>query len=308
MTVNKGVYFLANDAIYDLAVAFLKSFRVHNPSSSLCLIPYDSDIRRLSALSGKYDFTLFEDRAVLDRCDRIAQQFHGKPCGQYRKLAAWHGPFESFVYIDTDTVVTNSVDFVHGFSDEFAFVFSHSNAPHLRQWVWKESIYSTGALSDEQIRFSANTGFFASRKGKLTLDEAEARLPSALAIVGHMVLFCVEQPFLNYLVVTSGKLYSSITNIRSTTGLMQIPVEKWAGEKIDLLRFENCRTPEENVLLVHWAGEWQPTALEVKVHSFLRKCGFRGGPPRRRWFMRNGRLWRYYRNLPDSLFANRNSG
>src|ERR1043165_8997469 len=96
---TKGVYFVANDAIYDLAVAFLKSFRIHNPAVPLCLIPYDGELSRLLALSEQYNFACLEDHALFARCDEISARIHGKKFGHYRKLAAWHDPFDEFIYI-----------------------------------------------------------------------------------------------------------------------------------------------------------------------------------------------------------------
>jgi hypothetical protein len=302
---NVGVYFVANDAIYDLAVAFLKSFRIHNPAAELCLIPYDNDTARLSAMARQYNFSCFSDESVLARCDEISRQIHGKTFGHYRKLAAWHGPFDEFIYIDTDTVVTGSVGFIYERFTNYAFLFSHSNWPHLQQWVWKESIHETGALTAAQIEFSASTGFFHSKRGVLTIDEAERRLPDALKIVDHMVLFCVEQPFLNFLVVTSGKPYTSITNVIAETNATYLPMEKWGGEKLKILRKENCRTSDENVLLVHWAGEWRPKGVEEWFYKVLRKLGYKGWLPSVRLFMRNGHLWRYYRYQPERLYSQR---
>jgi hypothetical protein len=304
---NKGVYFLANDAIYELAVAFLKSFRIHNPSLPLCLIPYDQDTYRLSKLSETYNFSVWTDDALFERCAEISRRFHGgRVRGHYRKLAAWHGPFDEFIYIDTDTVVTSGLAFVYDFLEDLAFVFTSSNIPGARQWVWKDTMYATGALTERQIEFATNTGFICSTKGALTIDEAESRLPGALAIVQHMELHCVEQPFLNYLVVTSGKSHDSIWNIVVKTGATHLPIEMWAGAKCRFLRFENCRTPLHNILFVHWAGEWQVTASpEWRLYEFLRKLGYKGPLPTMRLFMRHRRLWRYYRHLPEHLFSRR---
>jgi hypothetical protein len=301
----KGVYFVANDAIYDLAVAFLKSFRIHNPAIRLCLIPYDLETPRLRTLAEQYNFTCFDDRALLARCDDISQRIHGRTFGHYRKLMAWHGPFDEFIYIDSDTVVTSNVDFVFEFMSRYTFIFSHSNWPHLRQWVWKETIYETQVLTKAQIEFAANTGFICSKREILTIDEAERRLPEALQLVQHMVLFCIEQPFLNFLVVTSGKPYESLTNIVAETNATYLPLEKWAGEKMKIVRKENCRTSRENILLVHWAGEWRPKGVEEWLYRALRRLGYKGWLPTVRLFMRHGRLWRYYRYQPEWLFKQR---
>jgi len=35
---SRGVYFIANDAVIDIAIAFLNSFRRHNAAMPLCMI------------------------------------------------------------------------------------------------------------------------------------------------------------------------------------------------------------------------------------------------------------------------------
>ncbi|EEP75020.1 hypothetical protein MCAG_05347 [Micromonospora sp. ATCC 39149] len=93
MVSNRGAYFVANDAILDLAIAFLDSFRAHNPSIPLCLVPFGDDVEELTRLAGEYDFSIWRDQARLSWCDAIGRRFHGHRVGQYRKLAIWDGPF-----------------------------------------------------------------------------------------------------------------------------------------------------------------------------------------------------------------------
>jgi hypothetical protein len=234
----------------------------------------------------------------------MSLQFHGRVIGNYRKFAAWHGPFDEFIYLDSDTVVTNDVTFAYDFLRDHAFVFSHSNAPYLEPFVWKNSIDATGALTPEQIEFSANGGYFCSAKGNLTIDEVEAKVAGALEIVDHMMLFCIEQPFINYVVVTSGKPYTSIWNIARSRSL-DIPFEKWGGDRLRLQCMENCRTSDHRVFMVHWAGVWKPTLLELLAYNVVRKLGFRVELPPVRRFMRNRELWNYYRYMPEEVFASR---
>jgi hypothetical protein len=305
---SKGVFFLANDGIYDLSVAFLNSFRVHNPKSPLCLIPFRDDIDRISKLAAKYNFTIFDDQSLLARCDEISRKIHGQVIGQYRKFVAWHGPFDQFIYIDADSVVTQDVSFAYDFLEDHAFIFSHSDAPYLKRFVWKESIDATGVLTQEQINFSANTGYFCSAKGNLPLEEAEAKVAGAIGIVDHMVLFCVEQPFMNYLVVTSGKPYTSLWALAERRSI-DIPFEKWGGDHLKLQGMEYCRTAENRVFMIHWAGVWRPSVLERFAYDVAHKLGIRlAERPAVRRFMPNRKLWDYYRYMPDDVLASRMQG
>jgi hypothetical protein len=253
---RRGVYFLASDGILDLAIAFLNSFRAHNPSTALCLIPFDNEVERVSALRDRFGFTLWPDETALQRCDAISRSFHDRTAGQYRKLAMWDGPFDEFAYIDCDTVVLHSVDFVFAHLARYGFVTSHSDMADLRRWVWRDSVYETGALTDKQISYSANTGFLASRRECLPSAQVAARLPDAVALAGHMELFCFEQPLLNYLMVTSGHPYSSLYTIAMTTGAWDIPMERWAGDPSFEVFEGRVLVPEAPSLLMHWAGEW----------------------------------------------------
>ena len=210
---QRGVYFLADDGILDMAIAFLNSFRTYNPSIALCLIPYADNVEQLASLRQQYNFTIWSDVATLQWCDEISRSFHGCTVGQYRKLAIWEGPFDQFVYIDSDTVVLHSIDFALRYLDQFDFLTSHSDMPQIRSWVWKDSVYATGALTNKQISYAANTGFLASRRKCLSREQIQAQLPGAQALAQHMELLCCEQPLLNYLIVTSGLRYASLSTI-----------------------------------------------------------------------------------------------
>jgi hypothetical protein len=282
---TRGIYFLANDHVYDLAVAFLNSLRLSNPTIAACLIPYDSASERIKSLRLTYDFSIFDDDDTLHWCDQISVLFHDKIKGHYRKLAAWAGPFDEFIYIDIDTIVLASVDFCFAFLTEFDFISSHSNMRHIRKWVWKDTIYQAGHLSDHQINFAANTGFLVSRKTALDRHAVTGAVKKATEISAHMELFCVEQPLLNYLIVSSGGTYTSLHVLNNQRSL-KIPLEIWAGTAggvVDggTIRFKNRPEP----LLVHWAGEWQPKKAGPTINPDMPYRGF----------------WEYYRKLRKGI-------
>jgi hypothetical protein len=304
--MRRGVYFLANDRVYDLAVAFLNSFRKHNPSIPLCLIPYKADIERLQGLQQKYKFSIFNNAEVLTRCDEISRHFHTQTNGNYRKLALWEGEFDEFLYIDVDMVVLADVKFVFRFLYEYDFVTSHSNMPEIVKWVWKPTIHATGKLTDEQIAYSANMGFIASKKGALTLDGVSKKIPGAVELIPHMVLLCIEQPLLNYLVVTSGKRHTSLSLLARTRPSPGVMFEFWAGggggvSKEGQILVNGRRAP---ILVVHWAGKWQPRFRDKVIFSVLRALRLsRSDRLAIRYFMPYKSLWRYYRYLSEEPAA-----
>lgn len=300
MNRTRGVYFLANDGIIDLAIAFLNSFRVYNPSLSLCLIPYNSDYLRLKSLQDIYSFSILENLEILKWCDQINYNFFDEHRGHFRKLAAWQGEFEEFIYIDVDTVILSNLDFVFDFLKEWNFITSHSNYPYIKQWVWKEGIETTGYLTEKQINYAANTGFIASKRSLLNRNNIDSRLSTALELKSYMQLFCREQPLLNYLIVTSGNKYTSLTNLVDQTKNQQIKKEVWGGVNGGLTLAGKLFFPFNNryypILLVHWAGEWQPRKIDYRIHKILYLFKLSKSPtPKMRYWMKYKRLWRHYR-------------
>lgn len=265
MPRKRGVYFSANDNILELVIAFLNSFRRHNQTIPLCLIPYDDNFQQLEPLQSHYGFSIWNDPEILRQCDDISLSFHDYPLGHYRRLAIWEGEYDEFIYIDSDTVVLKNIDFTFDYLDEFSFLVSISNMPRSqRRWVWKESIYETDKLTPQQIDFSANMGFIASKKGCLGLHDIASRLPAAIELAIHMEP-AGEQPLLNYLIVTSGMPYTSLRVIRMTTDDPDIPRELWGGTRTPgiIVQDGHVVCPEfPPIFLVHWAGPVKPTEKE----------------------------------------------
>lgn len=251
----RGVYFLANNHVFEQVVAFLRSFRRHNQLLPLCMIPFDGDFDKIAALADTYSFSIFQEQDLLATCDAISEKFHGRVFGMYRKLVTWEGPFESFIYIDVDTVVVDSVDFVFELLDEAPYIASHSNLPHIRRWVWKDNVFDNHILTTPQIEFAANTGFFCSRRGLLPMRHCVAKVNSALELKDCMELACWEQPFINYLVVTSGYSYNSLLSLRNAGVAPDAGSEWWAGMPDGRVDNGKLYVPDgSRVFLVHWAG------------------------------------------------------
>jgi hypothetical protein len=259
---RQGVYFIANDAVIDIAIAFLNSFRRHNAAMPLCLIPFNESIQQLQQMRERFNFKIWQDHDLLASCDGISRQFHGTVRGHYRKLVLWEGPFEEFLYLDTDTVILENVAPVFPYLSTHGFITSLSHIPHIRKWVWKDSIVECDRLSPEKIAFAANTGFICSRRGNLGMNEVSGKLAEALELAPYMELSCQEQPLLNYLIVTSGLEYSSLYRIFIRDRSIEIALERWGGIDLgDTVEGQFVHPHYPRTLLVHWAGEWQRAKL-----------------------------------------------
>jgi hypothetical protein len=286
MTSKRGVYFLANNYVRERVIAFLNSFRRYNEHTPVCFIPFDADIDEIVRLQEQYDFSIWSgDPAVLRRCDEISLQFHDVVRGHYRKLAAWEGEFDEFIYIDTDTVVLQNLDFVFEFLGRFGFLAAYSDNPWGVEWVWNDSVAKTGALSPDQIGYAAGTGFLASRKECLRFADVLPQVPAAVELAPHMRLLCVEMPLLNYLIVRSPWPRSSLEVLATTEGPTDMPLERWAGQDMGEIRdgLPVLQPGTPPVLLIHWAGLWWELAKGEHPDLPYRD------------------LWQYWRDLEPSL-------
>lgn len=300
METKRGVYFLANDVVLELSIAFLNSFRSFNPDIPLCLIPYNENYKKIYELSSKHNFFIYPNKEALSICDDISKKIFSYVSGNFRKLAMWEGPFEEFIYIDTDTVVLANVEFSYKFLAEYDFITSHSHIPSIRRFVWKDSIYKLNVLSRNQINYATNCGFITSHKKALPLILVHEKLKKAIEIKEHMELMCVEQPFLNYLFVTSGK-YTSLLYLFFTNPFREeLAFEQWGGRKEGVINkgkihFRNEKVP---TFLLHWAGIYRPNNFEKWFFKIFLPClGIKKEVPCISYFLPYKRLWKYYRYL-----------
>jgi hypothetical protein len=301
----RGVYFMANDAVYEMAVAFLNSFRLHNPVMPLCLIPFDHNIQSIGALRAKYAFELYDDADCLSWCDQLSRSIHRRTVGHYRKLAAWRGPFDSFVYIDCDTVVIRDLTPVFEMPHSYDVLVAHSNVPSTTRWTWDASAFTNcDCLQPMQKAFCANTGFIRSNRDVFTREQVENSIVNAADCIPYMNLDTKEQPFLNYLIVTSGVQYSSLSTIAYLHAALvikeSVATEYWAGNPGATIREGSLERSNSSqpVLFVHWSGQWarRRNMKIVNVASRLSGhiCG-EGSAISLRLPYRA--LWLYYRRL-----------
>jgi len=311
-TNSVGLFFLANDSVAYWVVAFLNSLRTHNPTLDICLIPFDDNTCLLRELQSHYGYSIFSQNEVLEECDTISRMFHEDTRGLYRKLACWSGPYERFIYVDTDTVVTQNIDWIYSLVREYDFIFTHAPNPNNRQYVWKESIYGADVLTPEQIEFSANAGFFASSRSSFTREQIFKAAMLGAQISIHMDLGSSDQAFMNFLAVTSGKPYTSLSTL-SKKGDTKVAFEFWAGYPGGLswkgnlyyvgvpcnprLRgWRRFRPFERPIFLIHWAGYETKRRHSLKAIEIMRMiCSLN-----LKWVitprLRYKSLWLYYAN------------
>lgn len=193
-----GVYFSANDVVYDWAIAFLNSFRTFNPDLRLILIPFNDECDRLLKLKHTYNFEIHIDPSF-ERLEAIGQAFElgHTPTGPYwfRRYAAFWGPCDRFMYLDARQIILADLKPVLSALDDFDFDLLHFDcAVH--------QVYESGDLRREFLRKGKARGFlsglWASRKGLFTLERFEQLSAKALQSREQLNPRNTDQAFINY--------------------------------------------------------------------------------------------------------------
>ncbi len=123
MTLPKGIYTLANDNLYDQVIALINSIRSNYDSKiPICIIPYNNQINQLKNLHLEQVF-LFNQEESFNKWQNFAAEIWSHPrfgnlkqtawyhgSNTIRKLCSFDGPFEQFIYIDSDELVMSSLE------------------------------------------------------------------------------------------------------------------------------------------------------------------------------------------------------
>ncbi|MHC5597005.1 MAG: Npun_R2821/Npun_R2822 family protein [Nostoc sp.] len=188
-----GIYTLANDTVFDQLVALLNSIEVNvSQDIPVCIIPYNDQIKKVNQeIKSRKNVTLFENRESIQRWDNFAnevwavhpaaKQGHLSRNSWYlspllRKLCAFDGEFEKFVFYDADSLAMKPLANLLDQLDSYDFIFD--------DWEHKKSrenaaldlsvIEKTGLYQEEDVRSKLHcSSFFASKKGIFAPSELE---------------------------------------------------------------------------------------------------------------------------------------
>ena len=224
--MNKGIYLLANDNVYDQLVALLNSIEVnYSRHIPICIIPFDDNIELVVEETAKREnIFLFNNKNSIDKWETFINNFHDlyynypdqglfkkrtEVLSMHRKYCAFDGCFDEFIYLDIDTLVFQSLDHVFTKLKEYDFVvhdFQRTTSIRLNEVsyffeVFKEIYESENALSH---RFHCG-GFWASKRG--VIDEKDLEYFLHELANGDIKIFQTwlsEQTKLNYMTLKKG--------------------------------------------------------------------------------------------------------
>ncbi|MEM8806899.1 MAG: Npun_R2821/Npun_R2822 family protein [Cyanobacteria bacterium P01_G01_bin.38] len=275
--MSRGVYIVANEKVADNAIALLASLRLHDPEVPVYLIPFDQNYQQVfETLHRLYQVKLFPDLAFLESLTQkigeiFPRDFLALP-NKMRKLAAWFGPLDEFLYIDTDILFFEPVSDTLTYLNEADFICCdyHFKGRKLRD-VFASTAIEQGVFPAEIVRDVFNSGLWGSKKSALSLSQLYERLQECAQ---HREYFdfaggTTDQPIMNYLVLKTIPHRLNITQVKpDETG-------SWGGMSHFQERDHMLYDGDRRLRYLHWAG----TPMRP------------GGPYRS--------LWEYYRYLDD---------
>lgn len=177
-----GIYTLANDVVFDQLVAFLNSVEANvSPDIPVCVIPYDHRLDRVKEeISSRPNVSLYDNDSEIQRWETFAtdvwkhhplaaQKKHARliktRLHYHRKMVAFNGNFDKFVFYDADTLAMKPVDDVFLKLETYDFVcddWEHSKTTVTALNIPR--IELTGEFTEDQIRPKLHcSSFFASK-------------------------------------------------------------------------------------------------------------------------------------------------
>ncbi|MBD2627089.1 Npun_R2821/Npun_R2822 family protein [Trichormus variabilis] len=254
--MSRGIYIVANDHVIENAIALLNSIRYYDQEVTVYLIPFNDNYHRVAdTLATLHQVKIFPDLELIEKFTRrigeiFDRDFLALP-NKMRKLVAWFGPLDEFIYIDTDIVVFEKIsDNLDKLAkvDFFCCDYHHAN-DKLRN-IFSPLVKEQEIFTDIQLEDVFNSGFWGSRKGVISQEEMDATLRECAA---HREYFdftegVTDQPILNYLVL---KLIAKRGN------LVKIPgggPGSWGGsrnfQEQDYVLYDKGK----RLKYLHWAG------------------------------------------------------
>ncbi|MGF1521084.1 MAG: Npun_R2821/Npun_R2822 family protein [Leptolyngbyaceae cyanobacterium] len=254
--MSRGVYIVANDRVFDQAVALLSSLRLHDPDVSIVMIPFNEEHQKVwNVLRDNFNVQMFPDLEFLDQMTQdIANIFPRdflKLPNKMRKLAVWFGPLDEFVYIDTDILwfepISRTLDYLQ--QADFICCDFHHKGRGLAD-VFSPLIKEQKIFTEAQLQDVFNSGFWGSRKQVFSYEEMLRRLRECAA---HREYFdfssgTTDQPIMNYLVLNEMVRRLNITKVN--------PNEpgSWGGSPHFQEKEHLLYDGDRRLRYLHWAG------------------------------------------------------
>ncbi|MBW4556162.1 MAG: alpha-1,3-mannosyltransferase family protein [Trichormus sp. ATA11-4-KO1] len=206
--MSRGIYIIANDKVMDHAIALLNSIRLHDADTPIIMIPYDDNYHKIAdTLNKYYGVQVYEDLEFIDRLSQnlhqtFGGQFFARP-NQFRKQACWFGPFDEFLYIDTDIVVFEKIiDNLNYLATNDFICCDYQHLGGIRN-VFSAKVLEEKVFTETEIKDIFNGGFWGSKKNLISENDLYETFAECAA---HPEYFdfsekTSDQPIINYMLL-----------------------------------------------------------------------------------------------------------
>lgn len=278
--MTKGIYLLANDKVLDNVIALVNSIRCYDEITPISVIPYDENYQELELIIQQLEAVyIYENLPFLKSLmEVVVDTWHDFPqdhrVNMLKKFGCWFGPFEEFLYIDTDIVVFNPVINLLEAMKGYDFLSYDYQRRTGIEYIFSQEILTSNLISDEQVNSVFNAGFFGSKKGIISEDELFSLIRESRQYSNSFIWEFYDQGILNYWVIRH-----HLKQINYTTVGEKVP-GNWAGSDYLMKdhKLFNIET-DQPLTYLHWAG-----------HKIYPDCRY--------W-----EIWNHYRHLNPALPA-----
>lgn len=255
--MSRGIYIIANDKVSEQAIALLNSIRVYDTDTPVVMIPYDDNYQKVAQiLANSYGVQLYEDLDFIERLSNRLQQIFGEEFfarpNQFRKQACWFGPFDEFLYIDTDIVVFEKIiDNLNYFADCDFLCCDYQHAGGINN-VFTSKVVEKNIFNEDALKDIFNGGFWASKKNLISENDL---YESFTECASHPEYFdfsqkTSDQPIINYTI---------LKRVPRRFNIVRRPGKgpgNWAGSRHFKYQGDQLIDPNVNQPLqyLHWAG------------------------------------------------------
>jgi hypothetical protein len=278
--MNRGIYIIANDKVTDHAIALLNSIRLYDQETPIVMIPYDDNYHNIAnTLNKHYQVGIYEDLEFIDRLSqKLYETFGGKffaRPNQFRKQACWFGPFDEFLYIDTDIVVFEKIVDNLKYLNHVDFICCDYQHLGGIQNVFTSKVLAEKVFTENELKDIFNGGFWGAKKNLISEQDLYETFTECAA---HPEYFdfsqkTSDQPIINYM------LLKRIPRRFNIVRCEEKAPGNWAGTPNFQIKEHVLFDPTVNQPLqyLHWAG--------IRIQP---GCPY--------W-----EIWEYYRNLNPAL-------
>lgn len=249
----QGICYLANDRVLDWLIASVNSVRANGCTVPIAVIPFDTRCTRLEQWCVKHDVLVLPSDN-LDALDEIGMRFNpgitsAKMC---RKFAAFWGPFETFLFLDSDIVaLMDLTEFFRAFHNAPVDFLYFDSDP---KFVFEEGEFQKMML-EKYLGETFSAGAFMSRRGIFTLKRVQELASQAEQVKTEFRSRSGDQSLLNYCVgMEKLHIQKGNTLVADTYGFMFAGSKYQGRDDIFVQAFRQQTFLGKRFPYIHWAG------------------------------------------------------